>query len=133
MRERRLGHKWRVAVAALAVAASVAIGTPAAAGTTDVVASGECSAGSHWRLRLHQEDNRIGVVFRVRQGVVGDLWRVAIWQNGELILRGHRVTRPPNGAFRVRTVTRNTEGVDTFRARAANQETGEVCRGRAAI
>ena len=120
-----------------AVAASVAVmvgGTvPALAGDDDVIREGSCSAGSDWKLKLSPEDGRLEVEFEVDQNVVGDTWRVRIFQNGNRIFAGTRETTAPSGSFEVRRMAPNTAGTDFFRARAVNLGTGEVCVGRASI
>jgi len=82
---------------------------------------------------LVQDHGRIGVGFKVVQGVVGDVWRVKIAHNRHIIFRAFQVTHGENGSFAVRAWTRNTPGPDFFRARARNLSTDEVCRGRAII
>jgi hypothetical protein len=123
-------------IAPLAIVGLLAV-APAAAGTRPatrmVVARGTCTEDSHWRLVLVQRDHRIGVGFKVVQGVVGDIWRVRIAQNRRTIFRAHQATHGEDGAFAVRIGTRNTPGWDFFRARARNLATGEICFGRAAI
>ena len=120
-----------------AVAATVAVmvggAVPALANDDDVIREGSCSAGSDWKLKLSPEDGRLEVEFEVDQNVVGDTWRVRIFQNGERIFGGTRETTAPSGSFEVRRVAPNTAGTDSFRARAVNLGTGEVCVGRASI
>lgn len=137
MRRLRKGRKWgrgrlRGVIAVLTIGSMLLLAAPALAGGTDAGARGKCSGDSVWRLRLHEADRVIGVGFRVHSGVEGELWKVRIAQNRHLIFAGRRVTNE-KGSFGVRLKTRNTEGVDLFRAGAVNVETGEVCRGRAAI
>lgn len=77
--------------------------------------------------------HRIGVGFRVVQGVEGNIWRVKITQNRHTIFRALQATHGVHGSFAVRTWTRNTRGLDFFRARARNLATDEICLGRAVI
>lgn len=98
-----------------------------------VIARGSCTGESHWRLVLIERDHRIGVGFKVVQGVVGNIWRVKIAHNRHLIFRALQTTHGEDGSFAVRAWTRNTPGWDFFRARARNLATGEVCFGRAVI
>ena len=118
-----------VAVAAISLLAAA----PAVATTRLVVARGPCSGDSHWRLVLVQRDHRIGVGFKVVQGVVGNIWRVKIAQNRHTIFRAFQATHGEDGSFAVRTWTRNTPGLDFFRARARNLATDEICLARAVI
>ena len=101
--------------------------------TRMVVARGSCSGDSAWRLMLVKGHHRIGVGFRVVQGVEGNIWRVKIAQNRHTIFRALQATHGERGSFAVRTWTRNTRGLDFFRARARNLATGEICLGRAVI
>lgn len=101
--------------------------------TRMVVARGSCSGDSHWRLMLVKGHHRIGVGFRVVQGVEGNIWRVKITQNRHTIFRALQATHGEHGSFAVRTWTRNTVGLDFFRARARNLATDEICLGRAVI
>jgi hypothetical protein len=123
-------------IAPLAIVGLLAV-APAAADTRPatrmVVARGTCTEDSHWRLVLVQRDHRIGVGFKVVQGVVGDIWRVRIAQNRRTIFRAYQATHGEDGAFAVRIGTRNTPGPDFFRARARNLATDELCRARAVI
>jgi hypothetical protein len=97
----------------------------------DVIRTGACSGRSDWKLKLSEEDGRIEVEFEVDQNVVGDVWRVRIRHDGDLVFVGRRTTKGPSGSFEVRIVERNRAGDDVFRARAVNTETGETCAGRA--
>jgi hypothetical protein len=126
---------WRAISATMVAVAAVGLlaATPAAADTRMVVARGSCTGESHWRLVLIERDHRIGVGFKVVQGVVGNIWRVKIAHNRHLIFRALQATHGEDGSFAVRSWTRNTPGWDFFRARARNLATDEVCFGRAVI
>jgi hypothetical protein len=58
---------------------------------------------------------------------------VRIFQNGDRIFAGTRQTRGASGSFSVRVVADDTAGTDTFRGKAVNPSTDEVCRGTASI
>jgi len=107
--------------------------TSALAGQNDVIRRGSCSGQSDWKLKLSSEDGGIEVEFEVDQNVVGDRWRVKIRHDGDVAFRGTRITRGASGSFEVRTVESNRAGSDTFRARARNLSTGEVCAGSASF
>ena len=118
----------------LALATSLALAVPAGvavAGDRDVIQEGRCGASSDWKLKLSPEDGRIEVEFEVDQNVSGDRWRVKIRHDGDRVFRGTRTTGGASGSFEVRIVEDDRAGADTFRARARNLSTGEVCRGRA--
>jgi hypothetical protein len=119
----------------IAAGSMLIVGAPAIAGQTTVTeggARGMCSDGSFWRLRLVAGEEKIGVGYRVNSEVAGELWKVGIVQNRRVIFLGRRITNA-DGDFGVRLATRNTKGLDVFRAAARNTVTGEICRGRAAI
>jgi hypothetical protein len=119
---------------ALALATSLALAVPAGvavAGDRDVIQEGGCSASSDWKLKLSPEDGRIEVEFEVDQNVSGDRWRVKIRHDGDRVFRGTRTTGGASGSFEVRIVEDDRAGADTFRARARNLSTDEVCRGSA--
>jgi hypothetical protein len=120
-----------LAIVGLLAAAPAAADTRSA--TRMVVARGSCTGDSHWRLVLVEHDHRIGVGFKVVQGVVGNIWRVKIAHNRHMIFRALQATHGEDGSFAVRAWTRNTRGWDFFRARARNLATDEVCFGRAVI
>ena len=104
---------------------------PVLAKDGDVIRRGACSGVSDWKLKLSEEDGRIEVEYEVDQNRVGDVWRVRIRHDGDLVFAGRRATRAPSGSFSVRIVQRNRAGDDVFRARAETLRTGEVCGGRA--
>ena len=118
----------------LALATSLALAVPAGvavAGDRDVIREGPCSTSSDWKLKLSPEDGRIEVEFEVDQNVSGDRWRVKIRHDGDRVFRGTRTTGGASGSFEVRIIEDDRAGADTFRARARNLSTDEVCRGSA--
>ena len=120
--------------AAAALTAAVLVGPVAGmalAKDGDVIRRGACSGSSDWKLKLSDEDGRIEVEFEVDQNVVGDVWRVRIRHDGDLVFAGRRTTRGESGSFEVRIVEPDRAGDDAFRARAVNTSTGETCAGSA--
>jgi hypothetical protein len=123
-------------IIAAALAGSLALVVPAGvavAGDNDVIQEGSCGGSSDWKLKLSPEDNGIEAEFEVDQNVSGDRWRVRIRHDGDLAFRGTRTTGGASGSFEVRIVENDNAGSDTFRARARNVSTGEVCVGTASI
>jgi hypothetical protein len=122
-------------VVAVSLVALFVIALPAVAfaGDRDVIREGSCSGRSDWKLKLSPEDGRIEVEFEVDQNVVGDEWRVRIRHDGEIAFRGTRTTRGASGSFELRIVEPNSAGADSFRARARNISTDEVCAGSASF
>jgi hypothetical protein len=123
----------RLVIAALTVLALSAVTAAplAQAKDGDVIRRGSCSGASTWKLKLSPEDGKIEVEFEVDQNVVGDVWRVKIFHDGELVFRGKRTTKAPSGSFEVRIVEPNRAGPDDFVPKARNLSTDEVCRGSA--
>ena len=120
-----------IAIAALAAALLVA--APAALAGNDrdreVIRTGNCSAGSNWKLKANNEDGRIEVEFEVDQNRVGRRWRVTLVQNGRTVFSGIRRTLTPSGSFEVRRILPNRPGPDRITGRARALSGGETCRG----
>jgi hypothetical protein len=134
MREKKLGHALRLAVATVGIVGLLASSPMvASAGERGTVSKGTCSGDSTYQLKLFQDHGVIKVVFGVTQGVTGDLWRVRIGHNRHLMFLDVRVTQDPDGSFTIRRLARNHRGPDFFRAGAKNVSTGETCGARAAI
>lgn len=131
--EREGTMRFRAMVATAIVSALMVGGAaaPVQARDGDVIRTGACSGRSDWKLKLSPQDGRIEVEYEVDQNVVGQVWRVRIRHDGDLVFAGRRRTRAPSGSFEVRIVQRNRAGTDVFRGRAINTSTGEVCGGRA--
>jgi hypothetical protein len=125
-----VGKIAKVALAA-AFVLTLAGAAPATANPRDVIERGSCSGSSHWKLKLSPEDGRIEVEFEVDSNVSGQTWRVRLFQDGDKIFGGNRVTRGASGSFDVRKVTGDGSGTDPFTARATHE--GETCRGSASI
>ena len=51
----------------------------------DVIRRGACSGRSDWKLKLSEENGRIEVEYEVDQNRVGDVWRVRIRHDGDLV------------------------------------------------
>jgi hypothetical protein len=122
----------RVAIAGVLVFA-VAGTTAAHAKSGDVIRRGACSGTSDWKLKLSPDNGKIEVEYEVDSNKVGQTWRVRLFENGNRIFSGHKTTKAPSGSFTVRDLANNTAGGDSFRARASNSATNEVCGGKASI
>jgi hypothetical protein len=118
-------------VAGLSAILLIGTAAPVLAKDGDVVRRGVCSGRSDWKLKLSEENGRIEVEYEVDQNRFGDLWRVRVRHDGNLVFAGRRTTRAPSGSFEIRLVQRNRAGDDVFRARAVNVRTGETCGGGA--
>ena len=123
----------RVALVGAIAGTLVGVAAPAFAKDGDVIRTGNCSGSSDWKLKLSPENGRIEVEYEVDSNQVGQTWRVRLFENGNRIFRGTKTTKAPSGSFEVRTLANNTAGSDSFRARAVNVASGEVCGGSASI
>ncbi len=112
-----------------ALALSTAVATPALAKDGRVERRGSCSGASHWKLKAQPEDGRIETEFEVDSNRVGQVWRVAINDNGVRVFTGSRRTTAPSGSFEVERVIANRSGADHVVASARNVTTGETCTG----
>lgn len=120
-------------IVGLTVLTSLMLVPPALADGYDVERHGSCSGSSRWELDLDREHGRIEVDFEVKQGVVGDRWRVKLVHDGDVFFRDLRTTHGDDGSFDVERRTNDAAGTDRFVGKAVNKSTGEVCRGTAAI
>jgi hypothetical protein len=91
---------------------------------------GSCSGTTDWKLKLQPEDGRIEAEFEVDSNRVGQVWSVAISDNGVRVFTGSRTTSAPSGSFEVERVIANRAGADHVVASARNTRTGETCSGR---
>jgi hypothetical protein len=96
-----------------------------------VIKTGACSEASTWKLKLTDEDLGKEIKIEVDQNVVGDRWRVRMLVNGELVVKGTRVTKAPSGSFTVRRIVVDSPERDRVKVRARNLTTGELCVARA--
>jgi hypothetical protein len=123
-------------IIAAALVAAFALVIPAGtawAGNNDVVERGSCDGNSEWKLKLSPEDGRIEVEFEVDQNVSGDDWKVKIKHDGERVFRGTETTGGSSGSFTVRIVENDSAGTDSFKGKAKNLSTGEICVGNASF
>jgi hypothetical protein len=107
--------------------------TTAVAKDGDVIREGSCSGASDWKLKLSPENGKIEVDYEVDSNKVGQTWRVKLFHDGDRFFVGTRETAGASGSFTVRKVVGNHSGTDSFRARARNLSTDEVCGGSASF
>jgi hypothetical protein len=119
--------------AAGALAFTVMGTTNAFAKDGDVIRRGACSGSSDWKLKLSPENGRIEVEYEVDSNQAGQTWRVRLFHDGNRFFVGTRQTAGASGSFEVRQVVPNHAGTDSFRARATNLASGEVCGGSASF
>ena len=113
------------AVSALAVIAPVGV----SANDADVIRRGDCSGRTDWKLKASPENGRIEVEFEIDSSRAGRTWSIRMFQNGNRFFIGNRTT-DATGEIEVRFLRPNTIGPDTFKGRAINLTSGEVCVGR---
>jgi hypothetical protein len=123
-----------IRIAAAGALAFTVMGTTTAfAKDGDVIRRGSCSGASDWKLKLSPENGKLEVEYEVDSNKVGQTWRVRLFHDGNRFFAGTRTTGGASGSFEVRKVVANHSGTDSFRARATNAATGEVCGGSASI
>jgi hypothetical protein len=128
----------KYSASALAAAIGISIVGFFGAGTAmakpgDVVATGSCSAGSTWTLKLGPRDNVIETEFEVDSNVVGQTWKVRISDNGTRVFKATATTTAPSGSFSLQPRLPNQPGADNIVAKALNPATGETCVAQASV
>lgn len=123
------------AVAALALSLLVLTTTTADAkgGDARVRTSGSCTAGTDWKLKAKKDDVRLEVEAEIDANRRGQVWTVALADNGTTFWSGTRTTHGRSGFFEVEKRTANRSGTDTITVMASNAKTGETCFGSLAF
>ena len=122
-----------VRVALPAALALTLIGAgPAAQADTKVVATGNCSAASTWRLGLNQSAGVIQLTFKVQTAVPNEIWRVRVRHGHRVIFRALKITND-DGSFHLRLLTRDWIGADPYHVRAVDTATQEICFARGVV
>jgi hypothetical protein len=123
-------RRSRTAVAGAGVAALLAVGVPlavAAPASADTEKRGSCSGSARFDYEVEKDDGRFEVSFEVDSDVVGQQWRLRLFHDGQRYASVLRTT-DRDGEADVERDRPNTTGEDSFRARAVNARTGEICR-----
>ncbi|BEP12009.1 hypothetical protein acdb102_03200 [Acidothermaceae bacterium B102] len=108
-----------------------ALATPALAkdggghGGAAVTARGACTSTDHWQLKAKHDDGRLEVEFEVDTDRAGQVWHVAITDNGTSIASGARTTGVDG--LNVEVHPADLVGVDRIRAVATRGAT--TCTG----
>lgn len=113
-----------------ALGGMVATAPAASAKTVVAQASGQCSLGSHWKMKAKPDDGRMEFELEVDSNRNGQRWTVRITNNRHLVFAGARTTLAPSGSFEVERLTANRAGLDHFVGVATNPRTHEVCIAR---
>jgi hypothetical protein len=128
-RARRLGGASAVGLMALALLAAPSA-TLAKSGA--VQAAGSCTGAATTKIKASPENGKLQVEFEVDQARVGQTWHVVLRHNGTAFWSGNK-TANAGGGFTVSKITNNAAGADTFRGRAVNNVTGQVCTAHVSI
>jgi hypothetical protein len=115
------------ATAALLAGLPVLVTAPAQAKGDDTVRRGSCSGSAHWKIKAGPDDGRMEVEAEIDSNRRGQTWRWVLRHDGRVVARGRSVTAGRSGSFEVERRTRNAPGADSFRFRAVNVRSGEVC------
>jgi hypothetical protein len=122
------------ALGAAVLLGSVVAAVPAHAGGGDFIEeTGTCSMGSTWVMKAKHDTGRIELEFSVDSNRAGQTWSVRVTDNRTLVFTGNRVTNRISRSFSVDRMLADRAGTDTFRGRATNAKTGELCRGQVAL
>ena len=117
------------ALISLALLGAGATAAQAQGGRPEVRAAGHCSSSTVWKLKAKTDDGRIDTEFEVDANRNGQVWTVAINDNGVRVFTGRRTTQAPSGSFSVERRLVNRGGGDRIVAVANNLRTGERCVG----
>jgi hypothetical protein len=125
----------RLLALAMAVLAAAAVTSASASAKDDreVRVAGRCTGATDSKLKVKLDDGRIETEFEVDQNRNGQRWRVVFTDNGSVVFRAIRTTRPPSGSFEARRMLADRSGRDRIVATARNVRTGERCRATASI
>jgi hypothetical protein len=130
---RRLAGAGGIGFMALALLAFPATTLARGGGDDAIRRAGTCTGSSTSKIKVKHDDGRIEVEFEVDSNRNGQTWNVALKRNGNTFWSGQRTTQPPSGSFEVEKRATNGAGTDTFKGRATNPGTGEVCTARVSI
>lgn len=119
-----------LSTAALLTASTVALAAPAHAGDDDRQRSGSCAGSTNWKIKAGPDDGRMEVEAEIDSNRNRQIWDWSLRHNGRYADSGTSTTRGPSGSFEVERRTANAPGKDTFKFRAVNRASGEVCIAR---
>ena len=123
--------------AALGIMSALALGTlaaaPAYAQSSKVTSRGTCTGHTVSKLKVAHDGRVIEADFEVDSNRVGQLWNIAINDNGVRVFNGSRRTTAPSGSFTASPRLADRAGVDNIVAFAKNAATGETCTARVSI
>jgi hypothetical protein len=126
-------RKARFAAIGVAAVATLGLAPAAHAQGGDVIKTGVCSGGSDWKLKVGLDNGAIDGEFEVDTNVVGQTWKVTIFDNDVRVVKQSFVTEAPSGSFTANINTANQAGTDRIQAKANNPDTGETCKAQLAF
>jgi hypothetical protein len=124
---RRLAGAGGVGFMALALLAFPATTLARGGGGDAIVRAGDCTGATTSKIKVKHRDGGTEVEFEVDSNKNGQTWNASLKRNGTTFWSGQRTTHAPSGSFSVERSTSNPAGTDTFKGRAKNPNTGEVC------
>lgn len=105
---------------------------PLSAQAVEVERVGNCSSGSMWNAELELEYRVFDLSFDVDTRQAGEKWRLTLNQNGKRVasqtVESMKDFDDSYAEFEWDIVRPDRSGRDTFKFRAVNQTTGEVCK-----
>ena len=123
------------ATAALLLAASLPVlgAGSAHASDDDVIRTGSCSGSTDWKIKAKPDDGRLEVEAEIDSNRSGQTWAWTLKHDGSVADQGRSTTTGRSGSFEVERKTANSAGKDSFRFRAVNRASGEVCVARVSL
>ena len=122
--------RTRSLIAAGGVTVVLAAGIPlamAGPASADTEKRGACSDNARYDYEVEKDDGRFEVSFEVDSNVVGQKWRLRLFQDGTRYA-SQVSTTDREGEADIERDRSNTAGKDRFTARALNLSTGETCK-----
>lgn len=129
-------HRLAAALVVATLAPTAAVltaGTATAKGGDEVINRGSCSGSTHWKLKAKTRDSRIEVEAEIDSNVNGQSWGWKLFHEGSVSARGTSTTQAPSGSFTVERRTTDVAGTDSYKFRAVNPATDEVCVARVSL
>ncbi len=129
--------KTSIRIAAIVLIASgipaLGAGAAHAQGDNEVMRNGSCSGNTNWKIKAKPDDGRLEVEAEIDSNRSGQTWRWKLRHDGRLDDRGHKQTAGRSGSFEVERKVANHSGKDSFKFRAVNRASGEVCVARVSL
>jgi hypothetical protein len=98
----------------------------------EVRASGKCTAGSAWRLRVRAEDDEIEVEFRVEPRLRTGQWKLIVLHERRIVIRRTLKAPSGSGSIELKRTIADWWGTDSIVVRATGPRS-EICRASAIV